>query len=239
MATTEAVIAAAKGGAIVGLAVGALPLAVGLFHREYKRTLVATSACVLAGALGGVHAVTPVAIASLFAIMRSRGEHLQTHDEPGLVFKYGRLSAFLSFLGIAVMALVSGILIAAAFFVIALSDVGSGDKLLAVVGGLTGIAFAYVFALWARNWHALLSEYTLTAYGVTIRTKSSSQFVPWGSLVHARHRRTLKQIDLEFMDCPDRVILTNVDMDPEASKILEAVALVERMTGRSVPRSWF
>ena len=91
----------------------------------------------------------------------------------------------------------------------------------------------------ARSWYALLSEVTLNGSGVTIGFRASSQFVAWGSLVRARYRKALGQMDLEFKGQARRVILSNVDLDPQREKILKALAFVESVTGRSVAISIF
>lgn len=157
------------------------------------------------------------------------------HD---LVFKYKSPFVWLAFIGLPVIAILPIILCGAAFFVF-VSSGGIAVKLQAVLMGLLGVAFGWIAVVSARNWYALLSEVTLNDEGVSIKYRASSQFVPWGSLVRARYRKALGQMDLEFKGQARRVILGNVDLDPQREKVLKALAFVESVTGRSVAISIF
>lgn len=239
MSVTYAVISAAKTGALIGAVGGAFPLIAGLLGRKFRKALIGLSACVLAGVIAGTYAVIPVSVASLLAVIRAEKKPPSAETTGGLVFKYSRPLVWLTFIGLPMIALLSIILLGAALFVFIRSDGGFAVKLQAVFVGLLGVAFGWIAWLSARNWYVLLSEFTLNDEGVTIRYRRSSQFVPWGSLVSAKYRRAMGQIDLDFKSRARRVILSNVDLDPQREKVLKALTLVEGVTGRPVPRSIF
>jgi len=237
LSTTYALISAAKTGALIGAVGGAFPLIVGLFGRKPRKALIGLSACMLAGVIGGTYAVIPVSVASLLAVIRAEKKPVTTETTGDLVFRYSRPMIWLSFIGLPVVALLSLVLLGTALFVLSRSDGSGGMKLQAVLVGLLGVAFGWLAGLSARNWYVLLSEFALTDEGVTIRYGTSSQFVSWGSLVSAKYRRAVGQIDLEFKGHARRVILSNVDLDPQREKVLKALAFVEGVAGHPVPKS--
>ncbi len=239
MSATYALISAAKTGAVIGAVGGALPLIVGLCGRKPRKALIGLSACLLAGIVGGSYAVIPISVASLLAVIRAEKEPLTTETSGNLVFKYSRPLVWLTFIGLPVIALLSIILLGAALFVFIRLDGSLASKLQAIFMGLLGVAFGWIAVVFSRNWHALLSEVTLNDEGVSIRYRASSQFVPWGTLVRARYRKALGQMDLEFKGQTRRVILGNVDLDPQREKVRKALGFVESVTGRSVAISIF
>jgi hypothetical protein len=238
LSATYALISAAKTGALIGAVGGAFPLIVGLCGRRPRKALIGLSACVIAGVIGGTYAVIPVTVASSLATIRAEKKRSPAHTGD-LVFKYSRPFIWLAFAGMPVIALLSVVLLGAALFVSMRSDGVFAVQLQAAFVGLLGVAFGWITVLSARNWYALLSEFALTNEGVSIRQGTSSRFVTWGSLVSAKYRRAFGQIDLEFKDYARRVILSNVDLDPQREKVLKALALVESAAGRPVPRSIF
>jgi hypothetical protein len=237
LSATYALISAAKTGALIGAVGGLVPLIVGLCGRRPRKALIGLSACLLAGALGGTYAVIPVSVASLLAVIRAERKPPITETTGDLVFKYSRPLVWLTFIGLPVIALLSIILLGAAIFVFIRSDVGFAVMLQAAFVGLLGVAFGWIAGLSARNWYVLLSEFALTDQGITIRYRTSLQFVAWGSLVSAKYRRAFGQIDLEFQGLTRRVILSNVDLDPQREKVSRALALVEAVSGHPVPKS--
>lgn len=239
MSVTNTLISAAKTGALIGAVGGALPLIVGLYGRKYRKALIGLLACLLAGVIGGTYAVIPVSVASLLAVIRAEKKPPSAETTGDLVFKYSRPLVWLTFIGLPVIALLSIILLGTALFVFIRSDGSFAVKLQAVFVGLLGVAFGWICGLSARNWYVLLSEFALTHEGVTIRYRTSSQFIAWGSLVSAKYRRAIGQIDLEFKGHARRVILSNVDLDPQREKVLKALTLVEGVAGHPVPRSIF
>jgi hypothetical protein len=230
-------ISAAKTGALIGAVGGAFPLIVGLWARKPRKALIGLSACLLAGAIGGTYAVIPVSVGSLLGVIRAEKQPSTAESTGDLVFKYSRPMVWLTFIGLPVIALLSITLLGAALFAFMRLDGGLAVKLQAVFLGLLGVVFGWIAGLSARNWYALLSEFTVTDEGVTIRYGASSQFLAWGSLLSARYRRAIVQIDLEFNGQARRVILSNVDLNPQRETVLKALALVERVTGHPVPRS--
>ena len=239
LSVTYAMISAAKTGALIGAVGGAFPLLAGILGHKPRKALIGLSACVLAGAIGGTYAVIPFLVGSLLAVLRAEKKPPSAETSGDLVFKYSRPLVWLTFIGLPLIALLSIILLGAALFVFMRSDGGLAVKLQAVFVGLLGIGFGWNAGLSARNWRGLLSEFVLTDEGVTIRYRTSSQFVRWGSLVSAKYRRAMGQIDLEFQGHARRVILSNGDLDPQREKVLKALSLVEDAAGRPVARSIF
>jgi hypothetical protein len=193
---------------------------------------------VLAGVIGGTYAVIPVSVASLLAIMRAEKKPPATEVTADLVFKYRRPFVLLVFIGLPVIALLPIILLGAALLGF-VSNGGFIVKLESVFVGLLGLAFGWIALLSVQSWYVLLSEFALTDAGISIRYRGSSQFVAWASLVSAKYRKAIGQIDLEFKGYARRVILGNVDLDPQREKVLKALAFVESVAGRPVSRSIF
>jgi hypothetical protein len=236
---TDAVIEGAKAGAVTGLVGGVLPFVAGLFAREYKKGMIGLAACVLLGSLFGGYAVIPMSLGSLVTILRARNERDEALGGDGLVFKYGPVFAVLALVGLPFIGLMALSRLGLAVFTIASSKSGLSLKLSSVFIGLLGVAFGCLVLLGIRQWYVPLSEYTLTDEGVTTKFRSSSVFHPWNALISARHRTAMKQVELEFEGSARRVVLGNVDLDPQQAKVLRALALIESVTGRSVTRTRF
>lgn len=234
---TDAVIASAKAGAVTGLVGGALPFVAGLFAREYKKGLVGLAVCVPLGALFGMYAVIPAALGSLFTIMRVRSERDEALEGDGLTFKYGPVFAGLTVIGLPLLGLMSLFLLGLAGFGIVSPKSSPGLKMSSVFLGCIGAAFGWLVVRQARQWYVPLSKYRLTDEGVTTTFRSSSVFHPWGALRSVKHQTLMKQIELEFEGSARRVVLGNVDFDPQQGKVLRALALIERATGCPVIRS--
>ncbi|HQR47872.1 MAG TPA: hypothetical protein PL152_00975 [Steroidobacteraceae bacterium] len=237
MSITEAMITSAKAGALIGAVGGTLPLVAGLCWGERKKAVLGLSACVLAGAIGGTYAVIPASLITFTAINRARQEKQAKQESMGLVFSYSRLIVWLGLLGMPVLAVTSLVCIVVAAFGIARPDVTIGMKLNATFVGLLGVAFGWVTVVAARYWYALFTEYTVTEEGVKIRYRASTDFAPWPSLRCAKYSKAFGQIELDFEGYARRVILSNVDLDPQRRRVLEVLGLIERATGRPVLKS--
>jgi len=236
---TDTVIEGAKAGAVTGLFGGALPLIAGVLAREYKKGLLGLAVCVPVGALFGIYAVIPASLGSVFAIMQARSEREEVRRGNGLTFRYGRVFAGLSLVVVPLVGLMALFLLGLAVFTFASSKSSLGLKWSSVFLGLLGVAFGWLVLIGIRQWYVPLSEYTLTDEGITTTFRSSSVFHPWSALSSAKHRTFMKQVELEFDGNARRVVLTNVDFDPQQAKVLRAVAMIEGATGRPVTRTKF
>lgn len=232
MSVSNSIIAPALFGAIVGAVGGALPLIAGLCWREYKKAFIGFSLCVLFGAIfGGGTAVAP-AVGSFLSIVLAQQQRISTAGPSGLVFKY--------LPGFAWFTITLGILLT---FFAAFLLTGAGD--FALDGKSSGVVFMVVLSTvfgWlgvksARNGFAMLSEYGVSAEGITVTRRARTKFMPWNDLVDAKHGRAFRELILTFNDFPRRVLLT--DLSPDSKAISKAVALVERATGRAVSKSFF
>ena len=239
MAVTGTVLAAAANGALVGVVGGVMSLLVGFSARENKKGLIGLLVCVLAGALGGMYAVIPAVGGTLFAIARARSQRDKTEKGTDLVFKHGPVLVLLMLAGIPVVVVLSIIVLGLAVYGIAFADRGPTFKMQAAFLGFIGVGSGWLAWLGVRQWYVPFYEYTLTEDGVTATCRSSSHFLPWSALINAKHRTLAKQIDLKFEGNARRVVLSNVDFDPEQAMLLRAVALIERVTGRPVEKSRF
>lgn len=236
---TGAVIEGAKSGAVAGLIGGALPFVAGVLAREYKKGLLGLAICVPLGALFGAYAVILASVASIVSIVRARSQREEALQGNGLTFEYGPLFAGLSLVGMPLLGLLALVLLYAAVITIASSKGGLGLKLSSVFVGFLGVAFGWLALNGIKQWYVPLSAYTLTDEGLTTRFWSSSVFHPWSSLKSATHRTFMKQVELEFEGSARRVVLGNVDLDPQQGKVLRALALIEGATGRPVIRTKF
>lgn len=236
---TDAVIASAKAGAITGLIGGALPFFAGVLAREYKKGLTGLAICVPLGALFGMYAVILAALGSLFSIMRARSQRDEASGDNGLSFEFGPVFAFVYLVSLPFVGLLPILLLGLAAFGIASPKSNPGLKMSSVFLGFIGVASGYMVLLGIRQWYVPLTRYTVTNEGVTTTFRSSTMFHPWSALNSAKHRTFAKQIELEFEGNARRVVLGNVDFDPQQGKLLRALALIEGAIGHPVIRTKF
>lgn len=235
----EAAMAGAKVGAILGLKVGSLPLIAGLLLKEYRKAIIGLAACIFAAALAGKHALAPVAVGALFTIFRAQKVRGDAQEANGLVFRYGPLFALVAVAGIPVAIWMAFYLLRLALTGIVTSGGGVRAGISELFLGSLGAAFGLLTVLAVKQWYVLVTEYTVTDDGVTEKSRSSSRFLAWSRLKSARYRSALRQIDLWFDGHERRVILTNTDLDPELTKLLSAVSLIEKVTGRPLQKTRF
>jgi hypothetical protein len=186
-----------------------------------------------------MYAMIPAALGSLFSIMRTKSQRYDALTGNGLTFKYGQVFAVLTLVGLPLIGFMALLMVGLAVFGIASSKSDLGLKMSSVVVGVPGVAFGWLVLHAIRQWYVPWSEYTLTDEGITTKFRSLSVFTPWSALVNAKHRSFMKQVELEFEGNARRVVLGNVDFDPQQGKVLRAIAMIEGATGRPVIRTKF